>query len=100
MLQDDTGPPDAETQSLVHDARASHFWDERSDLPPLFASLLKLPEGWPAWDIYLAYAAGATWEAEPPGPSFWQHQLGDLAIAPKLNGAAFEKQLRGLIQQS
>ncbi len=97
ILQDDTGPPDVKTQSVVHDERASHFWDEQHELPPMFASLLKLPEGWPAWDIYLAYPAGATWHDTPPMPAFWHHQLGDLDIAPKLDGVAFEKQLRELM---
>ena len=79
------------------DDRASHFWDAKKALPPLFASLLGLPEDWPAWDVYLAYPAGARWDDEPPAPAFWHHQLGDLDLAPKLDGEAFEKQLRELM---
>ena len=62
ILPDDTGPPDEETRSLIADRRAAHFWDERRTLPDMFNPVLRLPEGWPAWDVYLAYEdKGATW---------------------------------------
>lgn len=94
-------PEDGEAQALdsaglVPDPRAVHFWDAQKALPPLFAPLLGLPEGWPAWDVYLAYPGGATWGDAPPAPSFWHHQLGDLDIAPRLDTETFAAALRHL----
>jgi hypothetical protein len=101
ILPDDSEEAARDSSKLIGDSRASHFWDADKTLPPLFAPLLGLPEDWPAWDIYMAYPAEATWGAEPSAPAFWHHQLGDdLDVAPKLDGVAFEKQLRGLMRQT
>jgi hypothetical protein len=97
ILPEDTSAPDEETRSLVPDPRASHFWDAERRLPGPLSRVLSLPEGWPAWDVYLAYPPGVRWESEPPAPAFWHHQLGDLAIAPRLDGEAFAVQLRSLL---
>ncbi len=97
ILPDDREEAARESSKLIGDSRASHFWDAEKALPPLLAPLLGLPKDWPAWDVYLAYPAGPTWEAEPPAPAFWHHQLGDLDVAPKLDGEVFKKQLRELM---
>ena len=96
ILPDDSEPAAGERSKLVTDARASQFWDSDKTLPPLFAPVLGLEEGWPAWDVYLAYPPGPTWDAEPPKPAFWHHQLGELDLAPKLDADAFARQLREL----
>jgi hypothetical protein len=93
MLATDRGGPDEETRSLVSDERAAHFWDAESRLPKLFAGVLGLPEGYPAWDVYLMYAPGPTWGEEPPTPLYWQHQLPGVR-APRLDGEAFAGYLR------
>ncbi len=98
ILPDDSEEAAHESSQLVPDARASHYWDAEKALPPLFAPLLGLPEDWPAWDVYLAYPAGAIWDDGPPASAFWHHQLGDLDLAPKLDGEAFERQLRELME--
>ena len=98
ILPDDSEEAAQASAARVGDGRASHFWDAGKALPPLFAGVLGLPEDWPAWDVYMAYPAGATWDDEPPAPAFWHHQLGDLDIAPKLDGAVFKQQLRGLMR--
>ena len=101
ILPGDTAAPDAETQALVSDARAQHFWDEQRLLPPLFNATLELPEGWPAWDVYLAYPPGVRWGGQPPAPAFWHHQLGDeLDLAPKLDGPAFADGVRELLSNA
>ena len=100
ILPDDSEEAARSSAALVSDARASHYWDAEKALPPLFAPLLGLPEDWPAWEVYLAYPAGPTWQDEPPAPAFWHHQLGELDLAPKLDGEAFEKQLRELMEKS
>ena len=97
ILPDDCEAAALQSRALVPDARATHFWDARKALPPLFAELLDLPEGWPAWDVYLAYRAGPAWVDAPPPPSFWHHQLGELDIAPWLDGEAFASGVRALM---
>jgi hypothetical protein len=99
ILQDDKGPPDEETVALVPDGRATHYWDAEGALPKLFHPVLRLPEDWPAWDVYLVYPPSVRWDAEPPAPSYWQHQLGDLPNAPKLDGEAFAAELRSILAQ-
>ena len=55
-------------------ARMAEAWDAQREGAALFARTLKLKG--PAWDVYLLYARGLTWEGEdPPAPSFWMHQL-------------------------
>ena len=94
ILKTDQGPPDQETRSLVPDERAAHYWDADAMLPPLFAGILGLPPGCPAWDVYLAYAPGARWENDPPPPLFWHHQLPGVTTAPRLDGDRFAQQLQ------
>ncbi len=96
ILPDDGDAGARESSNLVTDERSSQFWDADKALPTLFAPVLGLPEDWPAWDVYLAYPAGPTWETEPPKPAFWHHQLGELDLAPKLDGDTFARQLREL----
>ena len=96
ILPDDSEAAAEDSASLISDERAKHFWDAEKALPPPFADVLSLPKSWPAWDVYLAYPAGPTWEDAPPKPAFWHHQLGELDVAPKLDGEAFARQLREL----
>jgi len=97
ILPEDSLDAAREAPSLVRDERASHFWDAERSLPPLFASLLGLPEGAPAWDVYLAYDGTARWVDAPPRPSFWHHQLGEQVRAPVLDGEAFADGVRALL---
>ncbi len=91
VLPDDAPGPDESNLAIVSDARAAHYWDAQRALPPLFAPLLGLPAGWPAWDVYLAYAAGARWRDGTPAPALWHHQLGNEPAAPVLDGATFAR---------
>jgi hypothetical protein len=49
--------------------------------------------------VYLIYPPGARWDAEPPEPSYWQHQLGDEPAAPKLDGETFAAELRSILAE-
>lgn len=100
ILPDDKQSEAAGSMTRISDGRAAHYWDEERALPDLVAPVLPLPEGWPAWDVYLAYPPGVRWEQAPPAPAFWHHQLGDEPAAPKLDGAAFAEQLRSLLSAS
>ena len=60
---------------FVPDERARHFWDGEGQLMRAYTQTFSLSE--PAWDLYLLYAPGTTWDDElPPMPYFWMHQLG------------------------
>jgi hypothetical protein len=97
MLPADQSMAAQEACSLVLDKRASHFWDAEGTLPRTFSRVLSLPSGCPAWDVYLAYPAGVTWEEEPPRPLHWQHQLGAVARAPRLDGETLAVHLRSIL---
>ncbi len=102
ILPDDNEPAARKSSELVTDSRAAHFWDGQRVLPDLFASVLGLPEDWPAWDVYLAYRPGVTWPdgmQNAPPPAFWHHQLGDLDLAPKLDASAFAVGLKGILNK-
>lgn len=64
---------------------ALQAWDAQRTLGEVFQQTLKLK--CPAWDVYLVYAPGQTWEADlPPEPKLWMHQLGSYSGAdPKLH---------------
>ena len=97
VLPTDQSADAQEASSLVPDERASHFWDAEGTLARTFSRVLDLPSGCPAWDVYLAYPPGIRWELEPPGPPYWQHQLGGLAVAPQLDGETLAAHLRRIL---
>ncbi len=97
MLPDDSEAAAREACALIPDPRAAHFWDAERTLPVVFNRVLGLPQGCPAWDVYLAYPAGATWQGEPPAPAYWEHQLGDLPNAPRLDGERFAARVRAML---
>jgi hypothetical protein len=74
MLEDDIEAALAEAISVLPDQRVTHFWDADGSLQS-FQRVLGLGDGIPAWDLYLLYESGTTWEALPPTPTFWMHQL-------------------------
>lgn len=64
----------AEQAGMVRDLRISQGWDSSRDVGKLFGTTLDLREI--AWDVYLIYKPGITWEGQqPPHPTFWMHQL-------------------------
>jgi hypothetical protein len=79
--------------------RALHFWDRSSVLVEGYRTALKLPED--AWDIFLLYDRGATWDGDlPPQPAYWAHQLGTKdkprVDGPWLDGSVFLEKLKAL----
>ena len=101
ILATDHSAPDEGTLSLLPDKRASHFWDAKRMLPEQFQTPLGLPTTTPAWDVYLIYPPGVKWGQEPPAPVYWQHQLGRVTNAPRLDGKSFADHLRkGLSQKT
>lgn len=98
ILATDRETPDQDTISLVFDKRSLHFWDGAGKLLLLFQKTLGLGKR-PAWDVYLVYPPGVTWEDEPPTPAYWQHQLGGVTSAPFLDGKTFAKVLRRVLEK-
>jgi len=95
ILPTDRGEPGPETLPLVTDRRATHFWDAEGHLPALFKKILGLEQKRWAWDVYLIYPPGTRWDKElPPKPVYWQHQLGGVTRAPRLEGKSFAAVLR------
>lgn len=61
--------------TLFSDGRVRNYWIATDDLGESFQSPLRLT-GEAAWDVYLLYAPGTTWEAAaPPPPDYFMHQL-------------------------
>jgi len=59
-----------------NDPRICQFYDPQQRSGQAVANSL----GWlgrVAWDIYLFYTAGSQWDATPPAPVDWMHQLTD-----------------------
>ena len=74
MRDGDSPVTAAEQAETVRDVRISQGWDGSRDVGKLFGVTLDLHEI--AWDVYLIYKPGITWEGQqPPHPTFWMHQL-------------------------
>lgn len=59
----------------VPDKRIRRYFDATSHLGNAYAPLLKLTGTGPAWDVYLVFGPEARWDAQPPTPTFWMHQI-------------------------
>ncbi len=69
----------------LSDDRVSHFWDADAKLPGTYSQVLGLPDARPAWDVYLLFGRDARWDAEPPAPTVWMHQLGIAPVSQQLD---------------
>jgi len=87
-------------QALVSDARARHFWARSLELARRFQHPLGLTTE-PAWDVYLLYAADATWPNDNvPAPSDFMHQLsGRLPDDKLLDGPELTRRVMKLVDQ-
>ncbi len=74
ILTDNGISADAEASAFSSDARLLLLWNENKSIGRAFAKTLDLRCS--AWDVYMVYAPGKTWdEQQPPKPDFWMHQL-------------------------
>jgi hypothetical protein len=74
MLKTDDTEAAQERAAAFPSDRVEHAWDSGRRAGELFARALSLKGV--AWDVYLLYAPGITWERQqPPQPSTWMHQL-------------------------
>ena len=65
-----------EAMELLDGPRVTHYWNGgRGEVGHQYTETLGIERY--AWDVWMAYAPGTTWDGElPPEPSYWQHQLG------------------------
>ena len=64
---------DSDSQKAVPtspDLRLEVTWEPY--LSRAYAPVLEVPR---AWDVYMLYRPGVTWDDAPPAPDFWMHQL-------------------------
>ena len=77
--------------------RTAHYSDPEAYSGKQYGPVLGVPYGSPAWDVYLAFPAGAHWGDKPPTPAYWEHQLGGLDSARYLDGPRFAEEVRKLL---
>ena len=74
MLEGDTQAAAITSSAIIQDPRVAQFYDGERRLGATIAQGLGSPSEI-AWDIYLFYPPGRTWDALPPPPVTWMHQL-------------------------
>jgi hypothetical protein len=98
ILQNDQESSIPSALKSLPDNRVRFYWDGKGSLSKDYAPVLQLPEGQPAWDIYLAFARQAEWKDAPPAPDFWMHQLRSQSLARRLDGTKFAEETKRLLQ--
>jgi hypothetical protein len=79
--------------TLLPDRRVRHYWVEGQDVGVMFEPALGLRET--AWDVYLVYAPGITWNGKtPPKPAYYMHQLHSLPAARMLKPETLAAKVR------
>lgn len=74
LASDDLDAADQRERNFS-DPRLAQLWDAERKFGQVLARTLALKTAI-AWDVYLIYPPGVTWDAElPPAPAFWMHQL-------------------------
>jgi hypothetical protein len=85
----------------VPDSRARRYYDSDASVGKLYGPLLRLPRGLPAWDVYMVFGGDARWEAQPPAPVYWMHQLGLAAPSDlRLDGDRLASVVRSLLSST
>jgi hypothetical protein len=83
---------------LMKGASVTHYWDPSGRSGDVVQQALQIPEY--AWDVWLTYAPGPTWDGEvPPTPAAWSHQLGGLPAQTRLDPDAFAADVRTRVEQ-
>ncbi len=82
---------------LLDGPRVTHYWNGgRGEVGHQYTETLGIERY--AWDVWMAYPPGVTWEDElPPEPSYWQHQLGIDQGVP-FDAAAFGVETKRLME--
>jgi hypothetical protein len=84
---------------LLSGSNVTHYWDPSGESGDAVQEAVNIQEY--AWDVWLTYAPGPTWdEVAPPPPATWSHQLGALPASNRLNPEAFATDVRARVEQS
>ncbi len=79
----------AATIPLLNGPRVSHYWEDSGIIGRHYSETLDIAPVY-AWDVWMIYGPDAEWtDTLPPAPAFWQHQLGALSKAERLNPVSF-----------
>ncbi len=100
MLEDDNQRTAmAQSQSLT-DERVLQAWDPAAEMGALLTATLGMTET--AWDVYLVYPPGVTWDQDaPPEPTYWMHQLSEqygVGDAPMLDPEKLRDEVKRQLQ--
>ncbi|MGH2570891.1 MAG: hypothetical protein ACRDGR_06680 [bacterium] len=95
MLPGDDERASRRASPLLPDPRVRHFWTGDQELGKAFQKALDLPRV--AWDIYFVYPPEALWNAEPPAPETFMHQLRGLPEETMLDGGRLADTIRSLL---
>lgn len=100
ILRTDDEPSSRKATSLVPDSRVTHYWVGSLEVGKAFQAPIDL-ETEPAWDVYLVYPPGVTWESSsPPRPELFMHQLGGrLPADRRLDGPQLADAIQRLVQR-
>ena len=60
-------------------------------------TLAEQPDG-PVCDLFMLFGPEVTWEADPPLPVRWVHQMAGLTSPKPARGAAFDGEIRALFE--
>ena len=77
--------------------RVLHYSDPEGYSGKEYGKIVEIPYGAPAWDIYFAFGADVRWEDAAPAPTYWEHQLGGLPGAKRLDGPRFSGEVKKLL---
>src|SRR5271167_62373 len=85
----------------IPDSRAIRFFDAEARVGKVYSSILHLPSGLPAWDVYLVFGPEVRWDDNPPVPTYWMHQLGRAGPPElRLDGEQLERVISSLLSKS
>jgi len=85
----------------IPDSRAMRFFDAEARVGKVYSSILHLPSGLPAWDVYLVFGPEACWEGKPPAPAYWMHQLGRAGPPElRLDGEQLQRIISSLLSRT
>ena len=93
MLPSDNVSAAKKAAQSINDGRVRHFHDPNRRVGKILAESLGEPTK-VAWDIYLFYSQGSSWQKVPPPPIAWVHQLSGTWVAHYHSGDDLEKELR------
>jgi len=97
MLDKETRPDAVEATAYLGDPRTRHFWTDADRIAERFRAVAGLPEEELAWDTFLLYPPGATWDGSPPKPAVVMHVNKPLPDEQKLDAHDLRERVREIL---